>query len=239
MKSKSGSTSQMALPLVLGDKASFENYWVGHNSEPVMAIKSCIQKGEPRMLYLYGTGGSGKSHLLFAAMRFAEQEILASNYISLRDAYASPAMFDGIDVQHLVCVDDVHVWAGNEERERALFALFEQVKQNAGQLIVTASQPANRCGFNLTDLVSRLGSGLIYAVQALTDDQQYEAIKLRVSCRGLSINDDTIKYLLTRSSRDTTELFSILDEIDRASLIEKRRITIPFLQDVLARKPAQ
>lgn len=199
-----------------------------------MAIKSCIMKGEPRMLYLYGSRGCGKSHLLFAAMRFAEQEILASSYISFDDSAALPALLNAVDVEHLVCVDNIHLWAGDEEREQALFALFEQVKLNAGQLIVTASQPADRCGFMLADLISRLNSGLIYPLQPLTEEQRYEAIKLRANCRGLSINDDTIKYLLSRASRDNSELFKILDEIDRVSLIEKRRITIPFLQHVLA-----
>lgn len=235
MNSIPDSTPQMALPLAVGDKATFDNYWVGHNSEAVTAIKSCIQKGMPRMLYLYGAPGCGKSHLLFAAMRFAEQEILASSYIALNDRDALPAMLSTIDAENLVCVDDIHLWAGDEEQEQALFALFEQVKLNKGQLIVSATKPADGCGFQLVDLVSRLHSGLIYPLQSLTDEQRYEAIRLRVDCRGLKINEDAIKYLLSRASRDNTKLFRILDEIDRVSLIEKRRITIPFLQRVLGR----
>ena len=229
-------SSQMTLPVTVGDKASFENFWVGHNSELISALHSCIRKGEPRMLFLYGPEGAGKSHLLYAAMRFAKQEILASSYLSLKDPYASPAMLDCLDVANLVCIDDVHYWATDKDRERALFALFEQVKQNGGQLIVSATQPPPECGFELLDLVSRLSSGLLYPLHALNDKQQFEAIRLRAQQRGLKISDDTVRYLLTRSSRKTTELFSILDEIDRASLVEKRRITIPFLQSLLSNR---
>lgn len=226
----------MALPIAVGDKASFDNYWVGHNTELVAAIQSSIRKGEPRLLYFYGSNGAGKSHLLFAAMRFAKEEILNSSYISLLDRYASPSMLDVVDVHHLVCIDDVQAWAGDSDKERALFTLFEQVKQKGGQLLVSASQPANNSGFGLKDLVSRLSSGLIYAVHGLNEDQQFEAIKLRAHQRGLKISDETVKYLLRRSSRDNTALFTILDEIDRASLIEKRRITIPFLQRMFSQK---
>jgi len=230
---KKFSSSQLTLPVTIGDKASFDNFWVGHNSELVTALQSCILKGEPRMLYFYGRGGAGKSHLLYAAMRFAKQEILASSYLSLKDTYASPAMLETLDVKNLVCIDDVQHWAANSEHERALFSLFEQVKQGGGQLIVSANQPPRESGFHLTDLVSRLASGLVYPLHALSDEQQFEAIRLRAQQRGLSISDDTVRYLLSRSSRNTTELFSILDEIDKASLIEKRKITIPFLQSLL------
>ena len=226
----------MTLPVTVGDKASFENFWVGHNSELATALHTCIRKGEPRMLFFYGPSGAGKSHLLYASMRFAKQEVLASSYLSLKDPYASPAMLETLDVRNLVCLDDVQYWAADTDRERALFALFEQVKQSGGQLIVSATQPPRECGYTLLDLVSRLSSGLVYPLHALSDEQRFEAVRLRAQQRGLKISDDTVRYLLTRSSRNTAELFTILDEIDRASLVEKRRITIPFLQSLLARR---
>jgi len=230
MTSNSNTTPQMALPLSVGDKASFDNYWVGHNTELVNAIKSSILRGEPRLVYYYGVPGSGKSHLIFAAMRLAKDEIINTSYVSLSDTYVTPSMLDVIDVKHVVCIDNVQHWAGDELRERALFTLFEQIKHAGGQLLVSASQPPERCGFTLTDLVSRFASGLVYPVMELNQEQQFEAIKMRANHRGLSISDDTVKYLISRSPRDTSELFVILDRIDQASLIEKRRITIPFLQ---------
>jgi len=82
-------------------------------------------------------------------------------------------------------------------------------------------------------LVSRLSSGLIYPLQELNEDQQFEVIKMRAKHRGLSIGDDVVRYILSRSARNTGELLAILDKIDHASLVEKRRVTIPFLQRVL------
>ena len=78
--------------------------------------------------------------------------------------------------------------------------------------------------------MSRLSSGLIYALHELTDEQRIEALKMRADQRGLSMNDDVVKYLVSRSPRDTAALFAALDTIDQASLVEQRRVTIPFLQ---------
>lgn len=233
MSNQSG--GQIPLPLNLGDKATFDNFWVGHNSELVKAIRSSVETSEPRLIYFYGPGSAGKSHLLFAAMKLAREEIVNTSYLSLADSNVSPAMLSMIDVAHLVCVDDIQAWSGDVDLERALFTLFEQVRHNGGQLLLSATNPPEHCGFRLADLVSRLTSGLVYPLRELTEDQQFEAIKMRARNRGLSIGDDAVSYLLSRSSRDTGELFRLLDDIDRASLIEKRKITIPFLQRIMQR----
>ncbi|MFT5571825.1 MAG: DnaA family protein [Cryomorphaceae bacterium] len=230
--SPSSSTPQMALPLAHADKASFDNYWVGHNSELVTAIRASVEIGEPKVLYFYGPAGAGKSHLLFAAMRLARDEVINTSFLTLNDPFVSPDMLAVVDVEHVVCVDNIQSWAGDQDRERALFTLFEQIKHAGGQLLVSSTQPPEQAGFALRDLVSRLSSGLIYPLLDLNEEQQLEAIKLRASQRGLSISDETVKYLISRSSRDTSELFAILDKIDQASLVEKRRITIPFLQSL-------
>jgi len=227
------SNSQIPLPLSHGDKAAFDNFWVGHNSELVSAIRASIELGEPKLIYFYGPSSVGKSHLLFAALKLAKEEVVHTSYLSLSESVITPSMLDALDAGHLICIDNVHTWAGEEAAERALFTLFEQVRHRGGSLLLSARTAPDNSGFQLPDLISRLASGLVYAVPELTEDQQFHALKLRANNRGLSISDDAVKYLLSRSSRDTGKLFSLLDEIDRTSLIEKRRVTIPFLQTIL------
>ncbi|MFT7527071.1 MAG: DnaA family protein [Arenicella sp.] len=225
--------SQIPLPLNLGDKATLDSFWVGHNTELVNAIKASVETGEPRLVYLYGPSSSGKSHLLFAAMKLAREEVVNTSYVSLLDSNVGPEMLDAIDVAHLVCIDNLEAWAGDADKERALFSLFEQVKHANGQMLISSCQAPELCGFSLADLISRLSSGLVYPISELSEQQQFEAIKMRSNNRGLTISDDAVKYLLSRSSRDTGELFALLDEIDQASLIEQRKLTIPFLQSVI------
>ena len=82
----------------------------------------------------------------------------------------------------------------------------------------------------LPDLVTRLASGLVYHLQALDDDGKQAAIKQRAHNRGLDIPDDVIRYVLNRYPRDMHGLFDLLDRLDKASLAEQRRLTIPFIQ---------
>jgi len=155
------STPQMALPFAHSDKASFENYWVGTNRELVTALRAAVQNGDPKVLYLYGPSGAGKSHLLFAAMRLAKKELIKTSYVSLADQHVNTDMLAILDVANLVFVDNIQVWAGDEDKERALFTLFEQVKHAGGQLILASDQPPETNGFTIRDLILLKNSNLM------------------------------------------------------------------------------
>jgi DnaA family protein len=86
----------------------------------------------------------------------------------------------------------------------------------------------------LPDLKSRLTSGATYQVHRLSDEQKINALQLRASKRGLQLTKTVGQFLLTRCSRDMPLLFSTLQKLDKASLAEKRRLTIPFVKKVLA-----
>lgn len=229
------SPGQMPLPISVGDKATFDNFWVGRNTELLAAIRCSVESREPRLVYFYGPRSCGKSHLLFAAMKLAKQHALNTCYLSLSDKNVSPTLLGMMDAAQLVCIDNVHAWAGTPAREEALFTLIEQIRHINGQLLLSSARPPASSGFRLADLVSRLASGLVYPLSELDEEQQFEALKMRAKQRGLIISEDAIRYYLSRSSRNTGELFAFLDEIDRASLIHKRRITIPFLQTLMQR----
>jgi len=238
----SEASNQLAFALTGNDKASFENYWAGKSVELVNVIKASaeiiepVSADKPRVIYFYGSSGVGKSHLLFAALRHAKELNAKTSYLSLSDAYVSPDMLAVVDVHNLVCIDDVDAWAGDKEKERALFSMFEQIKHAGGQLLLSSTRPPEAAEFVIPDLVSRLSSGLIYPLHELDDEQRFEALKVRAKARGLSISDDSVRYLMSRSPRDTSELFELLDKIDHASLVEQRRVTIPFLQSLLNRE---
>jgi DnaA family protein len=235
LKSHINRAGQLAFPLGGNDKASFDNYLHGQNTELVNAIKASVRGLDTSLLYFYGPHNSGKSHLMFAALSLAKIEGIDASYVSLSDNYVAPEMLSVIDMSSLVLVDNADAWAGDRDKERALFTLFEQIKHAGGQLLISASQMSEAAGFAIPDLVSRLSSGLIYAVTALSEEQQFDALKMRASHRGLSISDEAMKYLLTRMTRDTGEIFELLERIDHASLAEQRRVTIPFLQSLLQR----
>ena len=74
---------------------------------------------------------------------------------------------------------------------------------------------------------------MVYQLRELDEAGRVEALRLRAAQRGLQLPPETSEYLLRRVPRDLTSLYRILDQLDEASLIAQRRLTVPFIRDAL------
>ena len=101
-------------------------------------------------------------------------------------------------------------------------------------LLVAGDVRPEQAGLQLPDLVSRLGWGVTYVFRPLEEDDLLAALTGRARDRGLELPEETGQYLLRRFPRELPTLFALFDALDTASLIEQRRLTIPFVKSVLA-----
>ena len=76
-------------------------------------------------------------------------------------------------------------------------------------------------------------SSPLVQVQPLGEADRIRALQLRAHHRGLDLPDDTARYLLSRSRRDMASLYRLLDKLDSEALRAQRRLTIPFVKEVL------
>ena len=82
----------------------------------------------------------------------------------------------------------------------------------------------------LPDLQSRLGWGGSFRLLPLDDAGRAAALRLLAEERGFALGDDVLAWLLAHFSRDLGRLIALLDRLDRHSLAEHKRITIPFVR---------
>lgn len=237
MSGKSSGREQLALNLRLRDASSFENYSVARNREAVERLQRAVRslsnapQAPASWLYLCGEPGTGKTHLLEAACRAAQEQGHAPLYVPLADkASLTTALLEDVEQVPLVCVDDVDAIAGDASWEAALFALYEHLRAHGGMLILAARSSPAAIGLKLADLATRLAAGLVYQLQPLSDAEKIAALRLRAQRRGLEMTEEVANYLLTRFPRDMHSLFALLDKLDTATLAAQRRLTIPFLR---------
>jgi DnaA-homolog protein len=230
---------QLALNLRLRDASSFENYFVARNREAVECLQRTVQRlgsaplAPASWLFLWGEPGTGKTHLLEAACRAAQEQGQAPLYVPLADkADITPALLEELEQVPLVCVDDVDAIAGDTAWETALFALYERLRAHGGMLVLAARTAPAAIGLKLADLATRLSAGLVYQLQPLSDAEKIAALRLRAQRRGLQMTEEVANYLLTRFPRDMHSLFALLDRLDTATLAAQRRLTIPFLRSL-------
>ncbi len=222
--------SQLALPLRLADHAVFESY-LNTGNEALVSVLAELAGGNGQGCWLWGPAATGKTHLLQAVCDRAGDQ---SAYVPLRMlAHAGPGILEGLASRDLICIDDLDSVAGDAAWENALFDLCNQILDADRILLVSAVMSPRECPIDLPDLQSRLVRLPTFRVRPLGDDERVSALQLRAKHRGLDLPDDTARFLLNRSRRDMASLYDVLDKLDLAALRAKRRLTIPFVKDVM------
>ena len=222
-------SQQLTLGIRLRDDATFENYFLSENKQVVHELQ--IQN-EP-YVFLFGEHGTGKSHLLQAACHEVGQKGLPVVYLPLTEEGLMPAMLDGLENMSLIALDDIQEVIGNEKWEYALFNLYNRVREKGVNLLVSSSLPLASLNIKLADLKSRLSWGPTFQLNTLSDKEKIHALQQRAKNRGLVLADEVVTYLLKRSPRDMNSLFSLFEKLDKASMVEKRKLTIPFIKNYL------
>ena len=181
--------------------------------------------------WLWGAPATGKTHLLQAVCERAGDRAVYVPLSLLADA--GPAVLEGLARRELVCIDDLDAVLGDAAWEAALFDLCNQLTDGGGQLAVAASATPRESTIGLADLASRLSRLAVFRVQPLDDEQRIAALQLRATHRGLDLPDESARYLIKRSRRDMASLYELLDKLDLEALRAQRRLTSPFVRDVL------
>lgn len=226
---------QLPLDLSFREGITFGNFCAAGNQEVLYSLKSYLQNTSDQPIYLWGDSGSGKSHLLYAACHFLTKVDLTVAFVPLNEyEKLSIELFEGLDNLDLVCIDDVEAIAKVSEWEQALFHFYNRVKQSKTRLILSSHSVPQSCGLQLNDLMSRLSWGLVLQVNELNDSDKILAMQLRAKQRGIELPVQVGEYLLRRQPRNTKSLFKLLDSLDRASLAAQRKLTIPFVKEILA-----
>lgn len=226
---------QLALAVGLDDYARFETFFAGPNEQVVSHLHGfALAREDHPASWLRGAPGSGKTHLLQASCAAAAGNGLLTRFVPLASfADLDPAILEIQPGLGLLCLDDIDAVAGQPAWEGAVFRAFNEVTGDGGSVLVAASGGPRETDFTLADLRSRLSWGPTYRLEPLTDPERVAALRLRARHRGFELGDDVGEWLLKRVPRDMPSLYRLLDKLDAASLQAGRRITIPFVRDIL------
>ncbi len=197
------------LPLAISPRPqpAFDNFVAGPNAEALARVRQ-LAAGTPgeRIVYLWGEAGSGRSHLLAAAAR------------------ASSALVVADDVQRLGAAE-----------QHALFVALNEAREGGPAVLAAGDHPPAQLALR-PDLRSRLAWGLVYQLLPLSDADKGRHLKALAGARGLLLSDEVVAYLLARLPRDMASLQTVMEVLDRYSLMRQRALTLPLVREALAQE---
>lgn len=231
------SPGQIPLALGLQDKPGFDLYVVGNNTEALHNVQSIAKGNKQSCLYVWGVKGSGVSHLLQAACMLAHERNRAVAYIPLIEhADLKPEILENMDNMDMVCIDDFDVVCGKSHWELAILHLYNRLRDSKHSLLLGAHTSPQTLILKLQDLKSRLAWDLVYHLQALGDADKIDVLQRRANARSFNLPGEVAEYIVNHSRRGLTDLLSILDMLEQATLAEQRKLTIPFVKKILGLK---
>jgi DnaA family protein len=224
---------QIPLGLRLPDRAVFAGFLPARNAEAVAHAQQVAQGAGTTLTWLCGPRGAGKTHLLQAVCAAASERV-RSGYVPLGEMAAfGVGVLEGFPQLACLCLDDVDQVAGELEWEHAIFALLREIEDSGGRLVLSAVAPPALLAWALPDLGSRCTAAAVFQLRVLDEAEQQQALTLRAHLRGFELPEETLRWLQRRFPRDMRSLYELLDTLDEAALAAQRRLTIPFIREVL------
>lgn len=139
----------------------------------------------------------------------------------LLEASARPGLAVADDVERL-----------DEPRQIELFNAINAARDSGGTVLAAGNAPPAQLALR-EDLKSRLAWGLVYQVKPLSDAQKALYLHGEAARRGLKLSDEVVWYLLTHVRRDLHSLTGLLEQLDRASLEQRRAVTLPLVRELI------
>ena len=221
-------SGQLALQFPVRDEFVFSTFLLEEVNRHLFEHLESLDLEGQGCLYLWGARASGKTHLLQSLCHKHNDAV----YLPLKNLLGySSEVLQGFEQYPLVCIDDVQLLAGKPEWEEALFSLFNSMRDSNKIFIASADVPLASLDLNLPDLHSRFSWGLTFQVHELSESGKRQVLKSKAQERGIELGPELLNYIMLRSERSMKSLNKVLNILDTLSLIEKRKITIPFVRE--------
>lgn len=227
-------SGQLVLRFGLPPTASFALYLKGANRQLVEQLSDWDSFSQNPFRFIWGNSGVGKTHLLQAACSKVQALGQSSAYVPLKEIVTQDwQVLEGLADLDFVCIDDLQMLLPHRHWEEALFDLFNQRFDRQLPLVVSANVGPKALPFGLPDLQSRMEWGLVSALVELEDREKLQVLQARAEQRAMALPTEVSHYILHHYSRSLADLCDLLDRLDQASLIAKRKLTVPFVKEVL------
>ena len=193
-------------------------------------------RANQHFVYLYGPKNGGKSHLLNASIREAQDNGYSTVAMDLANYIDSApvSIFQGAENSDVICLDNIDAVAGMHDWEDEIFNLYNRWQAGKkGIFIVVASSSPRTAKFRKNDLITRLGSGVTLSIHPVSIADLPKLLIKREAIRGSNLSKELADIIVNRLG-NVGECIDAVDLIDSlAASLKKRVITKTFVEQVV------
>jgi chromosomal replication initiator protein len=233
----------------LNPRYTLENFVEGEGNRFAKAAAFSVAEAPGKTpfnpLFVYGSSGLGKTHLIQAVGNFAlaHNRNLRAIYITsekfVSDFIFSIKTFKTTDFSRfyrsvdLLLLDDIQFLRGKERTQMEFFHTFNTLYQTGKQIVLSSDRPPKDLDDFDTRLTSRIGSGLVTDIQAPDYETRLAILQRRSETEGFPIPEDVAQYLASVITNNIRDLEGALIRLMAHCSIIGQDITVSVAQKVL------
>jgi chromosomal replication initiator protein len=232
----------------LNPKYSFDSFVTGGSNRFAHAAAFAVAEAPAEAynpLFIYGSSGLGKTHLLHAIghyaihlkprikVRYVSSEEFTNDFINAiqnNKTAEFQAQYRDVDI---LLVDDIQFLQGKDQTQEAFFHTFNTLHDHNKQVVITSDlRPKQLEGFE-ERMLSRFEWGLITDIQAPEFETRVAILRKKAAIERIEIPDEVIEYMATRISSNIRELEGTLIRVTAFANLNRSPIDMDLVQVVL------
>lgn len=221
----------------------FNTFIVGPNNTLAYAAAHAVVD-KPGILYnplfLYGSSGLGKTHLLHAighevCQKNSKAAVLYQSADRFVNEFINAIRFDKIHrfqekykAVDVLLIDDIQFISGKDQTQEAFFHIFNILYEAQKQIVFTSdTEPTKLHGF-AARLRSRLACGLVADISTPTFETKIAIVKKKAELSEIVIEDQVARYVASLDIDNIRELEGALIRLVASASISGQPITLDF-----------
>jgi chromosomal replication initiator protein len=232
----------------LNPKYSFDNFVIGGSNRFAHAAAVAVAEAPAKAynpLFIYGSSGLGKTHLLHAIGHYAQ-----SLYPGIRVRYVSSEEFTNDFINSIannrasvfqsryreidiLLIDDIQFLQGKDSTQEAFFHTFNTLHDHNKQVVITSDLPPKALTGFEDRMRSRFEWGLITDVQAPDLETRIAILRKKAQSEKLQVGNDILEYMASKVSSNIRELEGTLIRVTAFANLNRTPVDMALVQTVL------
>lgn len=234
----------------LNEKYSFENFVVGPSNSFAYAASLAVAEQPSDVynpLFIYGSVGLGKTHLMNAIGNYIMEEDPSKNVLFTSSEAFTNELIDALLQRRgtaelrnrmrnvdVLMVDDIQFLSKTKSTQEEFFHTFNDLHSNGKQIIISSDRPPKDIPTIEERLRSRFEWGLIVDIQKPDYETRVAILRKKAEEESIDISLDVIDFIATRVNSNIRELEGALTRLNAQCELLGVPITLEMAQSSLS-----
>ncbi|PZG02266.1 chromosomal replication initiator protein DnaA [Micromonospora deserti] len=232
----------------LNPKYMFETFVIGSSNRFAHAASVAVAESPAKAynpLFIYGSSGLGKTHLLHAighyattlgnarSVRYVSTEEFTNDFInSLRDDKTSAFQRRYRDVDILL-IDDIQFLENRERTQEEFFHTFNTLHNANKQIVITSDRSPKQLATLEDRLRTRFEWGLLADIQPPDLETRIAILQKKAAQERLFAPPDVLEFIASRVSNSIRELEGALIRVTAFASLTRSTVELSLAEEVL------